>query len=90
MALPNKLVSVIDLAIPLIQSPSDPVILKNPPLRPAILPTSWAIPLAIALTIVTPILRIENKPLKVDLSAGAFFSVKSLNLDVRSRIRSVN
>ena len=88
-ALPNRLVSFIDSAILPIQSPSDPVMLKSPPLRPIILPTNWVTPLTIALTTVTPILRIENKPLKVDCILSALSLVKCLNATVRCQIFSV-
>ena len=61
-------VSVTDLATPLIQSPSDPVTPSIPPPKPVNLPIRFAMPPTTAFTAVTPILIIENRPLKVDLS----------------------
>ena len=86
---PNKLVSVIDFAIPLIQTPSDPVTLIIPPLRPAIFPINCAIPPTMDLTTVTPILIMENIPSKVDFILSPYLSVHSLNAFDKSRIFSV-
>ena len=86
--LPNKLVLLIDVAIPLMKSPRDPVIFKTLPVKPNNFPTSVATAETIFVTTLTPSFITEKRPLNVDFSLADCL-LFNLNFEVRSRIRSV-